>query len=170
MNAKPIPPQQVLRERFDYDLELGRLVYRSHPSKNHKHRVGTVAGSRHREGGWQLCIDYIVYLHCRVVWVWVYGADPGELEIDHIDGDRANDRITNLRLANRTQQSWNCGATKRNTSGVKGVSFYKRLGLWRADIRVDGRQKCLGYFKSKEEAAAAYQVAAVQLHGPYYCA
>jgi hypothetical protein len=111
--------------------------------------------------------NYTNYLHCRLVWMWHYGEDPGDLEIDHIDGNRANDRIENLRLATRSQQQWNVATNSRNTSGVKGVSFYKRLGLWRADIQVNGKQKTLGYFKERAQAVSAYKQAAVVLHGAF---
>jgi len=94
----------------------------------------------------------------------VYGIDPEELEIDHINGNRADDRIQNLRLATRTEQQWNVGKTKRNKSGHKGVSFYKRLNKWRADIRINGKQKNLGYFETAKEASNAYQEAAKALH------
>lgn len=162
-----MPAQSELRRRFDYDFELGRLVYKIPPSPNQPQRIGTVAGSKHREGGWAICFKNVIYLHCRLVWMWHYGQDPGSLEIDHIDGNRANDCIDNLRLANRQQQQWNIGKTARNTSGYKGVSFYKRLNLWRADIGINGRQKCLGYFKDKTDAIAAYRTAALALHGQF---
>lgn len=99
--------------------------------------------------------------------MWHYGQDPDVLEIDHIDGNRANDRIDNLRLATRQQQQWNVGKSIRNSSGCKGVSLYKRLNLWRADINIAGRQKCLGYFKEKDKAIAAYRAAALALHGQF---
>ena len=99
--------------------------------------------------------------------MWEYGQDPGALEIDHIDGNRANDRLDNMRLATRRQQQWNVGRNRRNTSGSKGVSLYKRLNLWRADISIDGSKKCLGYFKEKEDAIAAYHAAALAVHGSF---
>jgi hypothetical protein len=167
MLKKPMPTQAELKKRFSYDSLVGRLVYLEAPSRNQPQRVGTFAGSKHCEGGWSVSYRGKCYLHCRLVWVWYYGQDPGDNEIDHIDGDRSNDRIENLRLATRAQQQWNIGVTKKNSSGMKGVSFYKRLGLWRADIRVEGRQKNLGYFKNKADAAAAYKSAALALHGEF---
>lgn len=167
MSKKPLPSQAELKERFGYDESVGRLFYIAAPCPNQPQRIGTYAGSKHGAGGWCLSYKGKNYLHCRVVWVWFHGIDPGKFEIDHIDGDRANDRIENLRLATRNQQQWNIGITKKNTSGVKGVSFYKRLNMWRADIRVYGRQKTLGYFKEKTEAIAAYHSAALAMHGQF---
>lgn len=162
-----MPAQDELRRRFDYDAAEGRLIYRVAPSPNMLRLIGRPAGSRHTEGGWSVTISSTSYLHCRLVWMWHYGQDPADLEIDHIDGNRANDRISNLRLATRQQQQWNVGKTSRNSSGCKGVSLYKRLNLWRADIAVSGRKKCLGYFKEKDEAIAVYRAAALALHGEF---
>jgi len=167
MKHKPLPSQEELKERFLYDEERGRLLYKTPPSPSFKHRQNCPAGSKHPEGGYQVCYKYKRYLHCRLVWVYVHGSDPGALEIDHINGNRADDRIKNLRLANRIEQQWNVGKTKRNTSGYKGVSFYKRLNKWRADITVDKKRKTLGYFNTAEEASTAYQKAAAILHGDF---
>ncbi len=164
MKHKPLPSQDELKNRFIYDETIGRLVYKIPPSPNLRHKKGKPAGSKHQEGGYQVCYKRNVYLHCRLVWVYVYGIDPAELEIDHINGNRADDRIQNLRLATRAEQQWNVGKTQRNTSGYKGVSFYKRLNKWRADIRVEGKQKNLGYFATAKEANTAYQEAAKKLH------
>ena len=100
--------------------------------------------------------------------MYIYGVDPKEMEIDHINGDRSDDRIENLRLATRQQQQWNIQATASNTSGYKGVSYYKRTGKWRAYIQVNNKQKSLGYFCTKENAYLAYTEAAKQLHGKFY--
>jgi hypothetical protein len=162
-----MPALTELKRRFDYDTAAGRLIYKAAPSPNQPHQVGKPAGSKHCEGGWTVSVQGTKYLHCRLVWMWHHGVDPAGLEIDHIDGNRANDRIENLRLATRQQQQWNVGSTARNTSGTKGVSFYRRLKLWRADIMIDGRKKCLGYFKEKQAAAAAYRQAALEIHGQF---
>lgn len=154
-------------DRFNYDYAAGRLVYRTAPCKNQPQRVGTFAGSRHAEGGWTVSFEKHCFLHCRLVWMYIYGVDPGELEIDHINGDRSDDRVSNLRLATRTQQQWNLRLTASNTSGSKGVGFYKRTGKWRAYMSVDNKHRSLGYYDTKEEAEHAYAVAARQLHGEF---
>lgn len=162
-----MPTQNELRQRFDYDAAAGRLIYKMAPSPNMARLVGKPAGTRHSEGGWSVTINSTSYLHCRLVWMWHYGQDPATLEIDHIDGNRANDCVGNLRLATRQQQQWNIGRNSRNSSGCKGVSLYKRLNLWRADIAATGRKRCLGYFKDKDQAIATYRAAALALHGQF---
>ena len=148
MKPLKLPTQAELRKQFDYDYETGRLVRIYHPVKNQRWRVGQVAGSRHGEGGYQVNVNGTQYLNCRLVWMWVHGEDPGELEVDHKDEDRSNDRIDNLRLATRGQNQQNISTTARNTSGHKGVSWYKRLGKWRVDVC----GKTIGYFSDIEEA------------------
>jgi hypothetical protein len=87
--------------------------------------------------------------------------------VDHIDGDGLNNQLSNLRPATNAENMWNRGRTRKNSSGYKGVYAAKEDGLWRAVIRCNGKQHHLGYFDSAEEAAAAYDQAAVQLHGQF---
>jgi hypothetical protein len=164
---KPLPPVEVVKSRFDYDHSAGRLVYKVPPHRNQPYRVGQYAGSRHCEGGWAVSINNSTYLHCRIVWLYVHGQDPGIYEIDHIDCDRSNDRIENLRLADRYQQAANTKVSSKNTSGYKGVSYYKRLNLWQAYITKNNKFISLGYHKTKEDAAMAYKQAALELFGEY---
>jgi hypothetical protein len=165
---KALPSQAELQERFTYDPAVGRLFYTTAPCRNQPQRVGTPAGGPHREGGWAVSYKSSIYLHCRLVWMYIYGQDPGDLEIDHINGDRSDDRIENLRLATRQQQQWNVRRTRSNTSGHKGVSYYKRIQKWRAYIRVENKHKHLGYFDTKEEAALVYKAASMSLHGDFH--
>lgn len=85
--------------------------------------------------------------------------------VDHIDGNRTNNRRDNLRLVTWKQNCYNTRTNKNNTSGYKGVSYYH--DRWRAYITVDGRQKHLGTFPTKEAAALAYNVAAAEHYGEY---
>lgn len=161
--AKKLPTQKQLKTLFDYDGETGRLIRISHPNKNQRHLIGKVAGTKHSEGGWVVSVNNQSYLNARLVWVWNYGEDPGDLEIDHIDGDRSNDRIDNLRLATRKQNQANVGINCTNTSGHKGVSWYKRLGKWRVDVC----GKTVGYFSDLEQAIEARVKAAVEAQGSF---
>ena len=147
MKHKPIRNLEQLREQFQYDEESGRLILVYHPKKNQQWRIGKPAGTRHREGGWAVRWNGGLYLNARLVWAYHYG-DPGDMEIDHIDEDRSNDRLENLRVATRTENQWNISTTVANTSGHKGVSWYKRLGKWRVDVC----GKTIGYFSDLEEA------------------
>ena len=91
---------------------------------------------------------------------------PEGYVIDHVNGCGLDNRRANLRLATVAQNAWN--ARKRNPrSGYKGVWFAKDKDRWRAAIVCNGQRKHLGYFKTKREAAKAYDVAATTLHGDF---
>ena len=92
---------------------------------------------------------------------------PKGLEVDHIDGNSLNNQKSNLRPCTRSQNQWNSRLNSNNTSGVKGVSWYKKRSLWVAHIGVLGKRKTLGYFDEKEAAALAYDNAARSLFGEF---
>jgi hypothetical protein len=102
-----------------------------------------------------------VYLH-RVIM-----GEPDGLKIDHIDSDGLNNRRANLREATTSQNNHNQRIRGDNTSGFKGVSWDKRCGKWRADIRLDGKNRFLGYHATLEAAAEAYAAASADLHGQF---
>lgn len=92
---------------------------------------------------------------------------PDELHVDHINGDRLDNRRSNLRLATNQQNTWNAGLSKRNTSGFKGVSWHTRDLIFGAHIRIAGRQKTLGEFANAISAARAYDEAARRHYGEF---
>ncbi len=98
--------------------------------------------------------DRSLYKH-RVIWVMLNGPIPPKMEIDHINGNRADNRLVNLRLVSVTENAKNRTVSKRNTSGVNGVHFDRRRGVWVAKIRADGVEQKLGDFPTKAAAAAA---------------
>ena len=148
MKAKALPPVETLRERFTYNPETGEIVYRE--SRGCK-KAGEGAGYIVPRGYLYIKIDGKSYKLHRIAWLMFYGEDPKEWEIDHIDRDKANNKISNLRLADRVSNCLNKGISKANTSGVTGVSYCKRDKLWIAKKS----NRCLGYFKTKEEAIEA---------------
>ena len=96
----------------------------------------------------------------------IIDAKPHE-QVDHIDGDGLNNCKSNLRIVNASQQMMNRGKFKDKSSKYKGVSYYKANGRYQAHIRKNGYKKHLGYFKTEEEAALAYDVAVQELFGEY---
>lgn len=92
---------------------------------------------------------------------------PDGLETDHRDGDGLNDRKVNLRTATTAQNAHNQCTKTTNTSGFKGVHWNKRRGKWQARIRIPGERRHLGYFVTKEAAAARYSEESARLHGEF---
>jgi hypothetical protein len=164
IRTNPTPPQEVLQELFRYDN--GVLYWR-------KSRGGLAAGS---EAGWKVSNNYVrihinkrIYFRHRLIYALLI-KDPGDLEIDHINGIPGDDRIENLRLADRRSNHYNRSRYSNNTSGHKGVNWDASSSRWRARIRLpNGRSKHLGLFTSLSEAADAYRQAALQLHGEFAC-
>jgi hypothetical protein len=101
------------------------------------------------------------YLHRLVA------AANKEHEVDHIDGNGLNNQRSNLRCATRSQNQHNRGKYSNNTSGFKGVTWMKTTGQWKASIKLNNKQFCLGSYKEPSEAYAAYCAGAEALHGNF---
>jgi hypothetical protein len=158
--------QERIREVFDYDPNSGTFTWRKRTSN--RVSVGDVAGVRAKNGYTYIAIDDFRLLAHRVVWFYVYGEWP-ENQIDHINRDRSDNRLVNLRLASVSDNACNGVIRSTNTSGFRGVSLDKRKTKkkWIAQIVKDGKQYGLGYFATKEEAYDAYREAARKLHGAF---
>jgi len=103
----------------------------------------------------------IIYMH-RII----LGAKAGQI-CDHINGNSLDNRRANLRFCTRGQNAKNRGVNKNNTTGIKGVTWYKRLKKWRAQIRVDYKLEHIGLFDNKNDAEIAYKQAAKKAFGEY---
>jgi hypothetical protein len=97
--------------------------------------------------------------------VTMHGLITGWPLVDHRNGDGLDNRRENLRPATQSQNSANRAVS--NPSGYKGVNWYKRTGIWRATVQSAGKSKHLGYFRTPEEAARAYDAAAFEVWGEY---
>lgn len=151
-----------LREVVDYDPTTGIFRWKVHRSCN---RIGGLAGTGSRLGYRVINIDGTLYGEHLLAWYHFYGRWP-KREIDHKDCDPSNNRIQNLREADRSNQTANTRISARNTSGFKGVTKTKS-GKWRAQIVHRGKHYNLGDFHTAEEAADAYRQAAERLHGEF---
>jgi len=162
MESKPLPDIEALRARVRYDPESG-LFHWTH--YNRSQRYGGVAGRPCPRGYLRIQHDgQNVQMH-RIAWLFMTGEDPHGRQIDHINGDKSDNRWSNLRLVEPVTNSQNFrGPGVLNTSGFLGVSFCKRTGRFRATIRHGQHQRSLGYHETAEKAYAAYLKAKRELH------
>lgn len=150
-----------LRQLLSYDPETG--VFRRRVTQTNRNKVGDVAGTPNDKGYLLIMVDGRRYLAHRLAWFYVYGEWPAG-EIDHINRQRSDNRIANLRDATRSLNTQNTGMFSSNTSGKKGVSFHRASGKWQARIGLDGRLIHLGVHATKELAALAYEEARAKYH------
>ncbi len=153
-----------LLECLSYDADTG--VFRYRISRHYLQEVGAVAGCDDGRGYLQIRIDGAKYWAHRLAWFYVRGDWPHE-DIDHVDGDHGNNRITNLRPATDCQNLQNRGKQSNNTSGLKGVTWHKGAQKWLAQIRARGEQHYLGLFEDRDQASATYVAKAKELHGAF---
>lgn len=118
---------------------------------------------------WRVRKDYNThYAHCPGIGQmhrFILGVS-GRLLVDHKNGDGLDNRKQNLRCATNAQNLCNRGKNSNNTTGYKGVSYYRRTGRYAANIGA-GHKRFLGYFDTAEEAHKAYSEAAYKLHGDF---
>lgn len=154
-----------LRELLNYDPATGLFRWRV-TRCNGKVKAGTVAGAVNNNGYVTIGIDGKTRSAHRLAFLYMEGAMP-PAEVDHINGDRADNRWCNLRHATRSQNQANIGAHRTNKTGVKGVSLSRNGNRFTAAIQTEGKQYHLGTFDTIEEAAAAYERAANDLHSSF---
>lgn len=151
---------EYLASLFAYDPETGALSYRSPPSNFLQ--PGAKAGSVNRLGWCVVMVQRKALKVHRVAWALHCGIWPTQ-PIDHINGNRADNRIANLRLATPKLNAQNKRrATKANKCGVLGACMEGKT--FRARIKVDGRNLTIGRFNTAEEAHVAYVEAKRRLH------
>ena len=170
MAKREIPAAHILRNLLDYDSETGLLVWRSRQfNSDYETRrwntryAGKQAGTIGGEGYLNVGVGGTVFPAHRLIWAIVHGAPPRG-EIDHINHDRADNRIVNLRDVSKAENLVNQSLRRNNKSGVTGVDWDKREGKWRAQFSVNGRRVRLGAYADKADAIAARKAAEVR-HG-----
>jgi len=173
-NLPALSKDEIL-ELVDYNPETGKFIWNQRDIKwfgsykgwavwNNKYS-GKESGIINNYGYRSLCVCYRRFLAHRLAWFITHGDWPERL--DHINGDKDDNRIANLRIADKYQNAQNAMIKPNNKSGYKGVS--KSKNRWTAIIQSRGKVHYLGLFLTPEEAHQAYCKAAKELHGEFAC-
>jgi hypothetical protein len=172
VKINPLPSLEILNSLFFYDSLNGNLIWKNSQTKNkswNSRYSGKIAGTIHHSGYIQIGLGYKkdrkIFLAHRIVWYMCNGKDPMN-EIDHINGDRKDNRISNLREATASQNRMNMASRGK---WPKGVYKPKNRDNFIAQIKFKGVQEFLGYFKTPEEAHQAYVKRAEELFGGFAC-
>ena len=154
-----------LRHLLDYSPASGVFTWRISPSPRVK--PGDTAGTLNERGYLRIKIAGKHIPAHRLAFLWMTGEEPTD-QVDHINGIRSDNRWENLRLATASQNQWNKGPQRNNTSGYRGVSYDNARRKWVAQIKVNGRKRKLGRFPTARKASAAYEAEAKRIHGEFY--
>lgn len=152
-----------LLEVLDYDPETG--IFKWKVAISNFVKPGSRAGRVREDGYRAISFGERLYTAHRLAWFYVNGVWPADM-LDHINRDRDDNRIANLRGATRGQNMQNRAVSSDNLSGLKGVQKGK-WNRWTARITVGGKRKRIGWFDTPEEAHAAYLAAAKQYFGEF---
>ena len=151
-----------LKRVLYYNPDTGVFLAKVQTSRR---QIGDVAGSLKQSGYRVISVNGHSHYAHRLAFLYMTGEFPPK-EVDHINGDKGDNRWCNLRLANHAENIRNSGVRPNNKLGLKGV--YRSLnGRYRARIKTNGKTTHLGYFDTPEEAHEAYKEAAQELHGDF---
>lgn len=137
-----LPSQAKLREDFTYDPETGDFI-------RYDGRWGGVS----KRGYIQLTYEGTTYVVHRLIWMWVYSEEPEQ--IDHINGDRQDNRLENLRNVDHKTNCRNKRKSTANKSGFNGVIWDIETWQWRAQININGKTIHIGSYNTPQDAADA---------------
>lgn len=179
MAKRQLPSPDELRQLLNYDPETGLFVWKRRPEEMFEARgsIARATGAGCWNGRWAgrpafgLCtthgymigsIQFQKVRAHRVAWAMHYGAWPNS-EVDHINGNRADNRINNLRLVTSSENKQNMKRRTDCPSGVTGVYWWPQSEKWRVQIAARGIRQHIGMFKTFEEAVAARKAAEARL-------
>jgi hypothetical protein len=153
--------QEQLKKSLYYDPETGVFTWNFNPGN--KIKLGDSAGGATSGGYLRIRLSGTFYPSHRLAWLYMRGGFPVN-HIDHVDGDRKNNRISNLRDVTNQENHKNQKMPKTNISGHIGIYWSKTKAKWHAQIAIDGKTTHLGYFTDIEDAATARKASEAE-HG-----
>lgn len=161
---KPLPSQHELKALFHYNPDTGTFLRVL--SRSNAHRSGTTAGTVTNTGYRKVWVNNTYYYASRLIWMWMTGEDPDVYVVDHINGNRNDNRWSNLRKANNVQNARNSRDWSSKRTGLpRGVAICGNK--YKATIMKSHKNIHLGVFGTPEEAHAAYAAAKALLHGEF---
>lgn len=162
LKLKYKPLLKKAKELFNYDRVNGELISKVSHAKRKK---GFPTGSKSKDGYVTVSINSKNYLRHRIIFLLEQGYIPDIL--DHINGNRGDDRIENLRPVNISQNSQNKKINSNNNSGYTGVSHNVETNDWSSELKINGKKIFLGRYKTKEDAAVVRTIAELEYFGEY---
>ena len=157
-------------EQFKYFLryEPHTGLFRWNMDRTRGVKAGDVAGGITSRGYREIHVQYKLYRASRLAWLYVHGPIPDGMQIDHINKNRSDDRIVNLRLATPIENSRNKKMPITNTTGFKGVLLHKETGKFVASTKLNGKRLYFGTrHETALEAALAYDAGVQSIHGEF---
>lgn len=153
--------QDIVQRLLDYDPATGEFRWKL---KRRGISTGKVLGTDNGFGYLRITVCGRSYYAHRLAWLYVHGYMPKQ-EIDHINGNKGDNRISNLREASPLQNAQNKRKAMSNSkSGHLGISWHERAGKWQVHICTCKKRKYLGIYDDIEEAKAAYAAAKKEQH------
>lgn len=143
--------QSELKKHLSYDPLTGYFTRNVSAGVS---KQGSIAGTKHCLGYINIGLKGQIYPAHRLAWLYVYGEFPSGI-LDHINRVRHDNRIENLRCVTRSENGINVKLSKRNTTGIKHVSYSEKTGKWYCQLSIKGVKKHKGPFDTKEDAAEA---------------
>lgn len=159
MNRIKLPKQSRLQEIFNYDAKSGFLYRKINTSS--RGRIGKCGHLDKSQGYHNVYVDSTRYKTHRIIWKLYYGEFDENLEIDHINGNRSDNRIVNLQAKTLQENQKNRKISINNKSGVIGVSYNKRQKVWQARIGHNNKDIHLGFYLKKKDAVKARKEAEI---------
>ena len=164
--AIPLPDIEIINELFTYCPQTGVLTRAISTASNA--RAGDTVGSVDRYGYLRARAMGAEYKVHRIIWKIIHGIEPIG-EIDHIDGNPANNRADNLRLASRRENAHNTRLFRNNTSGHKGISWNVTSKRWDARLAMGGGIVFRGRYVELQDAIEAVKEARKTNHKGFAC-
>jgi hypothetical protein len=154
---KNIITQQELKLKLSYNKDNGTFL---------NIKKSNIVGSNSKQGYLIAKVNGKNYYLHRLAWLYIYGYFPKNC-IDHINGNKSDNRLSNLREATLSQNNCNQNISSKNTSGIKGVCWDKNNNKWKVSLAINGKSKHIGLYKDLEIAKKAMIESRLKYHGEF---